>query len=200
MLSKSELFESLSPTRRPRSAALVGVAAIHFAVLWMLASGMQFHIQPGRVTEIQLDYLSPNLGARPKPLPPLDWDFEAPENVVVPEPQITIAPDQEAGEGIVASGIMQKLAPRLDPAHVNQKPELPATLGSFVTALTLELRVLVMPDGSVGDAQVLRSTGEREIDRIAIETVKDSWRYLPASINGKPIEAWTTVIVRFAII
>jgi hypothetical protein len=28
----------------------------------------------------------------------------------------------------------------------------------------------------------------------------NSWRYLPASINGKPIEAWTTVIVRFAAI
>lgn len=30
--------------------------------------------------------------------------------------------------------------------------------------------------------------------------VMNSWRYLPASVNGKPIETWTTVIVRFAAI
>lgn len=112
-------------------------------------------------------------------------------------PAIDVTPDQEAGEGIVASGIIQKLAPRLDPAHVNALPELPRTLGS-VAALSLKLRILVLPDGSVGDAQVVRSTGQRDIDRLAIETVKNSWRYLPASVNGKPIEAWTTVIVRFA--
>jgi protein TonB len=83
---------------------------------------------------------------------------------------------------------------------VNARPELPARLGSFVTALSLELRILVLPDGSVGDAQIVRSCGQEEIDRLAIETVKNSWHYLPASINGKPVEAWTSVIVRFSAI
>jgi TonB family protein len=190
-------FKSLLPTRRPRYAALIGVASIHLAALWLLATRMQFRTQSLQSTEIQLDFVTPNLASRGIPPPPTDWDFEAPENVVVPEPQINITPDQEAGEGIVATGIMQKLAPRLDPAHINKRPELPARLGSFVTALNLELRILVLTDGSVGDARIVRSSGEREIDQIAIETVKDSWHYLPASDNGKPIEAWTTVIVRF---
>jgi protein TonB len=100
--------------------------------------------------------------------------------------------------GIAAVGIAEKLAPRLDPRHINARPELPHTLGSYVMALSLELRILVLPDGSVGDAQIVRSTGQGEIDQIAIETVKASWHYLPASINGKPIEAWTTAMVRFA--
>ena len=190
----------LSPARKPRYSAIVGVTTIHIAVLWVLAVGMQIRALPAGIPELQLEFLSPNLGPRVAPAPPLDWDFKTPEEVLVPEPLITITPDQEAGEGIVASGIAQKLAPRLDPAHVNQKPELPSTLGSFVTALSLELRILVLPDGSVGDAQILRSTGQHDIDRITIQTVKDSWRYLPASVNGKPIEAWTTVIVRFAVI
>jgi outer membrane biosynthesis protein TonB len=54
-----------------------------------------------------------------------------------------------------------------------------------------------LTDGSVGDARIVHSSAEREIDQIAIETVKDSWHYLSASVNGKPIEAWTTGIVRF---
>ncbi|HEX4077320.1 MAG TPA: energy transducer TonB [Rhizomicrobium sp.] len=76
-------------------------------------------------------------------------------------------------------------------------PELPHTLGSYIMAVSLELRILVLPDGSVRDARIVRSTGQGEIDRIAIQTVEDSWRYLPASINGKAIGAWTTIIVRF---
>jgi hypothetical protein len=41
---------------------------------------------------------------------------------------------------------------------------------------------------------------DRRLRRSANVLTMNSWRYLPASINGKPIEAWTTVIVRFAAI
>jgi hypothetical protein len=181
---------------RPRYVAVAAAAAIHIAALWLLASSIRIQILPTRSTEIQLNFLSPNLGPRVAQAPPLDWEFKTPEEILVPEPQITITPDQEAGEGIVASG-MQKLAPRLDPTHVNQRPELPAKLGTFVTALTLELCILVSTDGSVKEALVVHSTGERDIDRIAIESIKNEWRYLPASVNGNPIDDWTSVIVRF---
>jgi TonB family protein len=93
----------------------------------------------------------------------------------------------------------EKVPPRLDPRHINEQPELRRRMGA-VGALSLELRILVQPDGSVSDAEVARSTGTADIDRIAITVVKNSWRYLPAPINGKPIEFWTTVIVRFTAI
>jgi TonB family protein len=182
-----------------RYAALGAVAAIHLAVLWMLAAAMHFQaaFPAQNPQELQINLLSPNLGGNGTPAPPLDWTFLDPEQVLVPEPQFTIESDLEAANAIAAVGITRKLAPRLDPRHVNAMPELPHTLGSYVMALSLELRVLILPDGSVGDAQIVRSTGQGEIDQIAIETIKDSWRYLPASINGKPIEAWTTIMVRF---
>jgi TonB family protein len=94
----------------------------------------------------------------------------------------------------------QRLAPTLDPAHTNERPELPGTLGSIIASLSLRLRILVLPDGSVLDAVIQKSTGEAEFDKLAIDWVKDNWRYLPATVNGRPIEAWTTVIVRFAAI
>jgi protein TonB len=182
-----------------RYAAFAMVAAIHVAVLWMLATGMHFQaVAPANNgTELQMNLLSPNLGGNGTPAPPLDWTFLEPEQVIVPEPQIAIESKWEIANGIGAVGVTQKLAPRLDPHHVNALPELPHTLGSYIMALSIELRILVLPDGSVDDARIVHSTGQGEIDQIAIETVKDSWRYLPASINGKAIEAWTTVIVRF---
>lgn len=74
------------------------------------------------------------------------------------------------------------------------------TFGSVLASLTLRLRLLVLPDGSVFDAKVEKSTGEAEIDQIAIGWIRGNWRYLPATVNGRPITAWTTVIVRFAAI
>lgn len=190
----------LSDPLRQRYFAIAIVGAVHVAVLWALAIGIRpdASMRVGGSQELQIRLLSPNLGPTVAPAPPLDWDFETPETVLVSEPQIAIAPDQEAGEGIVGSAITQKLAPRLDPQHVNQRPELPRTMGGIIAALSLRLRILVLPNGTVGNAQIVRSTGEGEIDRLAIETIKNSWRYLPASINGKPIEAWTTVLVSFA--
>ncbi|HEX3663775.1 MAG TPA: energy transducer TonB [Rhizomicrobium sp.] len=189
--------------RRGRYATLGIVALIHFVLFWLLATAIPSETagsgKAGGSTELEIRLISPNLASSGIPAPPTDWDFLAPEDVVVPEPEINIVPELQDPNAVHVTIMRQKLPPRLDPTHINEKPELPHTLG-MVGALSLELRILVLPDGSVGDAQVARSTGEPDIDRIAIETVKGSWRYIPATINGKPIEAWTMVIVRFAAI
>ena len=158
---------------------------------------MQFHVPRKLTAETQLDLIGPNLASRGLPPPPTDWNFAAQEEPLVPEPEINIVQDQ-AGGAILGEAIARKLAPRLDPKHVNALPELPRSLGATVAAASVELRILVLPDGTVGDAQIVRSAGQRAIDQIAIETVKDGWRYLPASLNNKPIEAWMTIIVHFA--
>lgn len=184
---------------RRRYIAILSVGLIHIVLLWALIQGIR-PTAPVRngASVLQIRLLSPNLGPREPLAPPLDWTFDEPEAVLVPAPQIVVAPDQEAGEGIVGSAITQRLAPRLDPKHLNQLPELPRSMGAIIRALSVELRVLVLPDGTVGNAEVVRSAGEGDIDRLAMQTVRDGWRYLPASINGKPIETWMTVIVRFA--
>jgi len=197
-LSAPPGFSSGKGWRHP--AAITLIALIHLAVFWMMAAAMRGGApSTSRSGEMEVQLLSLNLGPKQAVAPPLDRSFLTPENVVVPEPEITIAPQQPGSEGADAIASWPKLPPRLDPGHINERPELPHTLG-MVGALALELRILVLPDGSVGDAEVIKSTGEPEIDRLAIETVKNSWRYLPASIGGRPIEAWTTVIVRFAAI
>jgi TonB family protein len=173
------------------------VIIIHLFVLWFVSAHLRW-ASPRYINHpLQVMMLSPNLGPREAPAPPLDWDFKYPEAVIVPPPEITIDPDV-AGQ-IVGTPIIQKLPPRIDPSHVNERPELPSRMG-FVSALSLALRLHILPDGSVADAQILRSTGDAGIDRLAVETVKGQWHYLPASVNGKPIESWMTVIVRFSAI
>lgn len=187
----------------PRRCTAIGlIILIHLAVFWVLATeiraGPTGFERSSRSTELQIRLLSPNLGPREPLAPPLDWDFLQPDNVLVPQPQITIVPRPEDTSGVGATPAGQKFPPRLDPTHVNEKPQLPHTLGAIVGALRLELHILVLTDGSVGPADVIKSSGNPEIDRLAIQTVQNSWRYLPATVNGKPIEAWTTVTVWFA--
>jgi TonB family protein len=92
----------------------------------------------------------------------------------------------------------QVVPPRLDSRHVNTLPDLPYGLNGKVGAAVIMLRLLISPDGDVEDAKILKSSNVADLDRITLDFVKKNWRYLPPSMGGKPIEAWTTAFVRFA--
>jgi TonB family protein len=58
------------------------------------------------------------------------------------------------------------------------------------------LKVLVQPDGQVGDVRVLRTSGSAQLDAAALVSV-GGWVYLPAVKGHRPVAAWTLVSVRF---
>jgi len=192
-----------SSSRWKRYAAVALVLVIHFGVFWIATTAMRFGVpgagKAGNSSELEVHLISPNLVSRGIPAPPTDWDFLAPTDVPIAEPEIDIIPEQQASGDVGVTSTRLKLPPRFDPTHVNDKPELPRSV-AMIGALSVELEILVLPDGTVGDAKVVKSTGQPDIDRIAIETVEGSWRYIPATVGGKPVEAWTTIIVRFAAI
>lgn len=58
------------------------------------------------------------------------------------------------------------------------------------------VRYVVLEDGTVGDVQVLKSSGFSMLDQAAGAMVKSRWRFKPAMQNGRPIrEALTAEIV-----
>jgi protein TonB len=59
------------------------------------------------------------------------------------------------------------------------------------------LRVFVYPDGSVGEVVVSRSSGFSILDDSALNTVRDRWRFVPARLDGRPVESWVEVPIRF---
>jgi protein TonB len=58
------------------------------------------------------------------------------------------------------------------------------------------LRLTVLPDGTVGDAKILTSSGSPQLDASALVSV-GYWRYWPARRAGKPVAANVTVRVKF---
>jgi TonB family protein len=58
------------------------------------------------------------------------------------------------------------------------------------------LELSILPDGEVGDAKVLKSSGFPQLDASALVSA-GYWRYLPAVRQGKPVAATVKVYVRY---
>ena len=61
------------------------------------------------------------------------------------------------------------------------------------------LRVLIGADGSAKDAQVQKSSGYERLDQVALETVRNQWRFVPGKRNGVPEDMWFEVPVNFVL-
>lgn len=79
-----------------------------------------------------------------------------------------------------------------DPAGLTAQMRAQALQGRVV------LRVLVLADGSVGSVEVAQSSGHDALDRAAAGAARE-WRFLPATRDGGPIDAWAIITVRFVV-
>lgn len=61
---------------------------------------------------------------------------------------------------------------------------------------TVILKVLVLANGTVGDVEVVRSSGYTQLDAAALVEV-GAWAYIPAIQNHRPVAAWTLVAINF---
>jgi protein TonB len=61
------------------------------------------------------------------------------------------------------------------------------------------LRVHVRADGSVVTAEIKQSSGSSLLDDAALQTVRESWRFVPARLNSTPVESWVEVPIRFVL-
>lgn len=56
----------------------------------------------------------------------------------------------------------------------------------------VSLAILVMPDGSVTDSKVEKSSGSKTLDKAAVK-IYTSCKYSPGTKDGKSEQAWTKV-------
>jgi TonB family protein len=65
---------------------------------------------------------------------------------------------------------------------------------------TVTLHILIAADGSVARIEIAQSSGFDDLDRSALETVRQRWRFVPARrSDGHPVESWVLVPIRFAL-
>ena len=62
-----------------------------------------------------------------------------------------------------------------------------------------QLKIQVLPDGTVGETQLVKSTGDSSLDEAAQKAVKQ-WKFKPGLSGGKAVPVWMTLSVKFELI
>jgi protein TonB len=100
------------------------------------------------------------------------------------------------GEGGVGQGSGVSARPDY---NVNPKPLYPLIARRLGAQGVVLLRVQVREDGSVAAVELARSSGFALLDDSATRTVRESWRFLPARVDGAPVASWVEVPIRFVL-
>ncbi|MGE0821364.1 MAG: energy transducer TonB [Candidatus Binatia bacterium] len=83
--------------------------------------------------------------------------------------------------------------------QVNPKPLYPLIARRLGAQGEVLLRVRVREDGSVAEVELARSSGFALLDESATRTVRENWRFIPARLDGEPVESWVEVPIKFVL-
>jgi len=90
-------------------------------------------------------------------------------------------------------------APDSEPVPVNRvQPDYPASAYRDRVEGTVLVGIVVDPEGRAGTVDLVRRSGNRELDRAAVDAVKQ-WTFEPAVRNGRAVEGRVEVPVTFRI-
>ena len=119
----------------------------------------------------------------PVPLPSIAAPVAITETTAVAPPAATAPPKIEL--------------PSSDAEYLqNPKPAYPPISKRLNEQGTVGLRVLIGIDGSARKAEVTKSSGFRNLDQVALDTVL-KWRYVPGKRGGIPEEMWVPTSLVF---
>jgi len=197
--------------RRPLGALgrMGVVAAMHVGVLYLIASslGIVPSIAPTkteatiineerRQEEVipQPDYVPPRSDSVVVPDDPQpDLVFEQ-EVITGPPPVITDGDETTGGSAMVQPVIV---GVRPDSRYPLSQPPYPPSAVRAGNVGSAEIEIYVLPDGRVGDARLIKSTGFDALDRSTLDEAKRKWRLKPATRDGVPFAEWHRMRVTF---
>ena len=174
--------------RRLHTAAIGSAVALNIlfvlVVFWALSPPHRRDPDEIRLTLVPVAH---NETVAPPPVPELTIP-------VVPMPDIVIQTDT-ASTALDAISPSEVMAPRPDPSHPNPTPKAGDVAYAGGTVI---LKILVLTDGTVGDASIVQTCGRRDADLAAMAYVKEKWKFLPARARNAVIPYWTTVAVHLS--
>jgi protein TonB len=111
---------------------------------------------------------------------------------------VSVGKEAEAsdGKGAIGSGKSALAQPHYG---MNPKPVYPLLARRMGAQGVVLLRVRVQRDGSVAAVELVRSSGFALLDEAATRTVRDSWRFLPARLDGVAVESWVEIPIQFVL-
>lgn len=134
--------------------------------------------------------------------PPSERAVTAPlvESIQQDEPKAdAIAPQKMAAPPPAVPEFREVTPPRTDAAHLsNPAPQYPPMSRRYGEQGRVVFDVYILPDGSVGEIKLKRSSGHARLDEAAFSTVR-RWRYVPAHRGDEPIPYWYIQPITFSL-
>jgi protein TonB len=196
--------------RRPMGALgrMGVVAGLHVAVIYLVATGLGIAPKLEIPDDIEASFIdqAPPL----EPPPSMREPRLARRKVVVPRPVIDIevpvpedtfrpltVDDPAPTEVLPVTPGPVMTAVRQDARYPLTQPPYPMGAVRAEQEGAVEIEVYVLPNGRVGDARVVKSTGHALLDQSALDEAKRRWRLLPATRDGVPYAQWHRLRVVF---
>lgn len=195
-----------------RIAATAAALALNLAVLMLAMRPLHeaLRLLPRPQTDPVIDLREPPAVLPVPPMPvlpraPKTWQPHVqpqPERtpVVAPQPQVETA----MSTAVDSPANMPTASATADAAPIEASlayDRAPLVYPAFALRQRLQgtvtLRVLVDVDGRPLQAEVARSSGNRDLDRSAREQVLAGWHFRPAMQRGTTVRAWALVPVAF---
>ena len=186
------------------------VGILHIVAVSAIVMGLQQHFAPAAAPPpIIVDTRPDKMPPQPPPKLP-DVKLDDAKQVLVQRPVIDIAPDQPRK---ITDTTSTPTPPQPRKEQVASIPDT-ATAGIMSTHSspayplldrrlghegTVTLRLLISPEGTVNDAQVIKSSGYTGLDEAAVAWVIAHWRFHAATHSGAAVESQTSAAVMFSL-
>ncbi|MEO6155673.1 MAG: energy transducer TonB [Thermomonas sp.] len=199
----------LSPRNQKLLAIAFGVGLLLFLFLWLdqrndtdffkaSAPGAQSSDDAGLPTPLPADVASDDQNASGLTLPPSNQRSGTPDSQLprIIEPDAPVAPSMPMPVPSYP-GMPSTTENRATPIPINQPPpNYPREALNRGVGGIVRVQATVSPDGRVERMEVAESSGNRYLDRAAMEAVR-RWRFQPVMRNGQPVSATVTIPVEF---
>jgi periplasmic protein TonB len=201
------------PELDPRASAgrALGIAlviALHVAVVYALVAGLAQRVIDVVRAPIVTTIIPPTQPERTLPPPPQPRFTPPPLFVPPPEVRIEKPPPPRTAPTAVTTAPPPPAAPPAveappaprEPARINpridlansREPDYPAISRRLGEQGALLVEALVDPSGRAREVKLLESSGHPRLDQAALAGIKESYRFAPGSIDGKPEPMWVT--------
>ena len=216
-------YASRQRTPRKHLIGLTVVVVLHGLLFWAINSGLArkfVKVIKGPVEAVLLEETKPEIPPPPPPPPPKN--LPPPPPAYVPPVEVPVAAPPPVNAIAAVSNTPQPVAPPSPlPVQMNAPPAPPAQPAPVKTAAaavagsciidgdtdypsasrrleeegTTIIKYLVGTDGRVIETQIEKSSGHRRLDSASEQIIKNSFKckFIPATVDGKPIQEWGRV-------
>lgn len=126
------------------------------------------------------------------PRPQVAQEVKVPDASFEPRPTPSSTSAQPAPAPVAAPPVETGVSISASYAAGNRKPKYPARSLQYEEEGTVTLRVFVKADGTAGTVEIKSSSGYALLDESAKAAI-ETWRFNPATSDGKPVSKWYIV-------